>query len=144
MMSSRLRASIYSIAALVAFIGVVEAGYLTVLFLTGETAVCGGSAGCYEVLGSKYAHIGPVPVSGLGLIAYFSAFSFAIFAAFGYGRARLFFAITVLSMFLFTLGLLYLQAFVIHAFCRYCLFSAALIFFLAGMVVIAPPPTSNS
>jgi uncharacterized membrane protein len=27
----------------------------------------------------------------------------------------------------------------LHAFCRYCLFSAAMIFLLAGIVVASPP-----
>lgn len=138
MNSSRLRIIAYSLACVVSLIGIAEATYLAVLYLTGETAVCGGSTGCAEVLGSSYSHFGPIPVAGFGVIAYFSAFSFATFASFGYGRARTLFTVTVAFMFLTTLWLLYIQAFVIHAFCRYCLFSAALIFFLTGIVVIAP------
>jgi uncharacterized membrane protein len=42
-------------------------------------------------------------------------------------------------MFATTLWLLYVQAFVLHAFCRYCLFSAAVTFLLAGIVVAIPP-----
>ena len=30
------------------------------------------------------------------------------------------------------------QAFVLHAYCRYCLFSAAITFLLAGLVIAAP------
>jgi len=52
----------------------------------------------------------------------------ATFAAFGYARARRFFPLFVWAMFGVTLWLLYVQAFVLHAFCRYCLFSAALVF----------------
>jgi len=141
---SRVLTIFYGVAAVIALVGLAEATYLTVLFLTGETAVCGNSADCFKVLGSSYAKIGPVPVSGLGALAYFSAFSFATFGAFGYSQARIFFAWTVLAMFLMTLWLLFVQAFRLHAFCRYCLFSAALIFLLTGLVVARPSPESPS
>jgi uncharacterized membrane protein len=45
----------------------------------------------------------------------------------------------VSGMFAVTLWLLYVQAFLLHAFCRYCLFSAALVFLLTGLVVALPP-----
>jgi uncharacterized membrane protein len=135
---SRAETIFYSAAALISLLGVAEATYLTVIFLSGETAVCGGSADCFQVLGSSYAKIGPVPVSGLGALAYFGAFTFATFAGFGYPRARQFFTWTVFAMFGMTLWLLFVQAFRLHAFCRYCLFSAALVFLLTGLVVARP------
>jgi uncharacterized membrane protein len=134
----RFQLVLYIIAALLALVGLAEATYLTALYLTGETAVCGGSASCSQVLGSAYARIAGIPVSGLGALAYFTAFSFATFAAFGYVRARAFFSALVMLMLAVTLWLLYVQAFLIHAFCRYCLFSAALIFLLAAIVVLTP------
>jgi uncharacterized membrane protein len=135
---SRIPTILYTIAAVICLVGLAEATYLTIMNLTGETAVCGGSTSCFEVLGSKYAKIGSIPVAGFGAVAYFSAFSLATFAAFGYKRARLFFALTIGAMFLATLWFLYVQAFLLHAFCRYCLFSAAMIFLLAGIVVSQP------
>ena len=80
-----------------------------------------------------------MPLAAFGSLAYFSVFSFATFAAFGYARARLFLTLAVGAMFFVTLWLLYLQAFVLHAFCRYCLFSAAIVFLLAGLVIALPP-----
>ena len=138
--SARPRAEIifYAVAAVVAMVGLAEALYLTVSDLSGEVAVCGGSSGCAEVLGSKYAHIGRIPVAVFGAFAYFSAFSCATFAAFSYARARKLFAIVVGGMFLFTIWLLFVQAFLLHAFCRYCLFSAAMIFLLTGIAVSRP------
>jgi uncharacterized membrane protein len=133
---SRFQITLYSVAALLAVIGLAEATYLTVINLLGETAVCGGSPDCFRVLGSVYAKVGRIPVAGLGALAYFTAFSFATFAAFGYARARTFFFAVVMAMFAATLWLLYVQAFLLHAFCRYCLFSAALIFLLAAIVVL--------
>ena len=135
---SRFQIVLYTIAALISAAGLAEATYLTVINLTGETAVCGGSASCFEVLGSQYAKIAGIPVASLGAMAYFSAFTFATFAAFGYRRARLLLALTIGAMFLVTLWLLFVQAFLLHAFCRYCLFSAAMIFLLAGIVISQP------
>ena len=136
--ASRARAIVYTVAGLLALAGLADATYLTVQFLSGETAVCGGSADCFRVLGSVYSKIGRVPVSGLGTIAYFTVFTFATFAAFGYAGARRFFAIIVWAMFAATLWFLYVQAFILHAFCRYCLFSAAIVFLLTGLVVATP------
>ena len=139
MSGSRTRVIFYTVAAVISLAGLADATYLTVMYLTGETAVCGGSASCFQVLGSTYARIGGIPVAAFGALAYFSAFSFATFAAFGYTRVRTFFALIVCAMFATTLWLLYVQAFVLHAFCRYCLFSAAVTFLLAGLVVAIPP-----
>ena len=96
------------------------------------------------MLGSAYARIGGIPVAAFGALAYFSAFSFAIFAAFGYARMRTFFALIVCTMFAMTLWLLYVQAFLLHAFCRYCLFSAAVTFLLAGIAIAIPPSHKRS
>jgi uncharacterized membrane protein len=138
MTKSRIHVIFYAAAALISLIGLAEATYLAVLNLTGETAVCGGSASCFQVLGSVYAKLFGIPIAAFGALAYFCAFSFSTFAAFGYARARTFLMLTVATMFAVTLWLLYVQAFVLHAFCQYCLFSAALIFLLTGLVVALP------
>ena len=137
---SRGRIILYGIAALFCLFGLADATYLTILALTGETAACGGQAGCQEVLGSVYAKVAGIPVAAFGVAGYFTAFSCAIFAAFDYARSRKFFAITVGVLFASTLWLLYVQAFLLHAFCRYCLFSAAICFLLMGLVVASPSP----
>jgi uncharacterized membrane protein len=141
---SRFRNILYIVIAIVSLAGLADAGYLTVQALTGETTVCGGSPDCFRVLGSSYAKVAGIPVAAFGLLAYFSVFSFATFAAFGYARARLFLTLTVGAMFLATLWFLYVQAFLLHAFCRYCLFSAAIIFLLAGLVIALPPSQDAS
>lgn len=135
---SRMRIVLHTVAAVISLVGLAEATYLTVSYLTGETAVCGGSADCFKVLGSAYARIGGIPVAAFGALAYFGVFSFATFAAFGYDWAPKYFTFTVGAMFCGTLWLLFVQAFLLHAFCRYCLFSAALVFLLAAVVVVSP------
>ena len=127
----------YLVAALVSLIGLGDAIYLTVQDLTGQHLRCTIVSGCSEVLGSKYAHIGSVPLASVGAFAYFTVFSLSILTAFGYQFARPLLAALVGVMFLMTLWLLYLQAFVIHHFCQYCLLSAAVTIGLTIMVIIA-------
>jgi uncharacterized membrane protein len=141
--SSQSRASIavYVLAGIISLVGLADATYLTVQALTGETLVCGGSPDCFKVLGSSYARIAGIPTASFGAIAYFSAFTFATFAAFGYIRARTLFSLTVSLMFVATLWLLFVQAFLLHAFCRFCLLSAAVTFLLTGLVVARSRPS---
>jgi uncharacterized membrane protein len=141
---SRFRTVLYTIVAIVAVAGLADATYLTVQALTGETLTCGGSPDCFRVLGSSYAKLGGIPVAILGALAYFTVFTFATFAAFGYPRAPKFLALIAGAMFLTTLWLLYVQAFLLHAYCRYCLFSAAITFLIAGLLIAVPPSQRRS
>lgn len=137
--AGRFRIILYTVTALIALAGLADATYLTVNHLTGEDLLCGPpGGGCSAVLGSVYATVAGVPTAAFGAIAYFAAFSAALLAAFGYARARTFLVLVVGAMFVTTLWLLYLQAFVLHAFCPYCLLSAALTFLLAGLLVATP------
>jgi uncharacterized membrane protein len=135
--SSKKIVWLYLIAAIVSLIGLGDAIYLTIQDITGESLRCTIISGCSEVLSSKYAHVGPIPLAAIGAFAYFVFFSLAILAAFGYGFLRPLLLILVSFMFLTTLWLLYLQAFVIGHFCQYCLLSAAVTIVLAVLVIIA-------
>ena len=122
-------------AALLALVGVADSVYLTVQHLLGNTLRCTLTSGCSEVLGSPYASIWGVPLAAVGAVAYFTAFSLATLSAFGYLKARTLLAVLVAAMFVVTLWLLYLQAFVLQAFCQYCLLSAAVTTLLAIIVI---------
>lgn len=112
--------------AAVSLVGLADATYLTVEHMTGQSVRCMIVSGCDEVLQSSYATVAAgIPVAALGALAYFAVFSLATLAAFGYAGARRLVAPLVALMFLATLWFFYLQAFVIHAFCAYCLLSAA-------------------
>jgi uncharacterized membrane protein len=131
----KLRKWLYAAASVVALLGLADGIYLTVEHVTGRTAECIASSGCQDVLSSKYAAIGPLPLAAVGALAYFTVFSAALLSAFGYRKTGVFFALMVGMMFATTLWLLYLQAFVLHAFCDYCLFSAAVTTVLAAIVI---------
>ncbi|MBA3964056.1 MAG: vitamin K epoxide reductase family protein [Chthoniobacterales bacterium] len=128
----------YVVMALIALIGLADATFLTVMHLTGDDSLCGPSSGCSTVLSSTYASVGKVPTAAFGMAAYFVVFSAAICCAFGYPRVRTLLNCLVAVMFVATLGFLYLQAFVLHAYCPFCLLSAALTFLLAGLSVVTP------
>lgn len=138
MTAARFQIILSTIAAVISLAGLADATYLTVTHLTGDDLVCGSSWGCSAVLGSVYASVAGIPTAAFGALAYFVAFSSATLAAFGYARARTLLVLVVIAMFGATLWLLYLQAFILHAFCPFCLLSAALTFLLAGIVVATP------
>jgi len=125
---------LYRLAALLSLVGLADSIYLTVTHLTGENVTCVASSGCSEVLSSAYASVGKIPLGAFGALAYFLAFSLATLAAFGYPRARIFLAVVIAGMLATTLWLLYVQAFVLHAFCDFCLLSAGLTFSLSALV----------
>jgi uncharacterized membrane protein len=128
---SRLNA----LAAVLALAGLADAIYLTVEHLSGRSVRCGLTSGCSEVLSSSYATLGGYPLALFGALAYFTAFALATLAAFGSLRARHLLAPLVALMFAMTLWLLYLQAFVLRAFCQYCLLSAAITSLLVVIVI---------
>jgi uncharacterized membrane protein len=139
MTAGRFQIILSTIAAVISLAGLADATYLTVTHLTGDDLVCGSPGGCSAVLSSVYASVAGIPTAAFGALAYFVAFSSATLAAFGYARARTLFLLVVMTMFGATLWLLYLQAFILHAFCPFCLLSAAFTFLLAGIVVATPP-----
>jgi uncharacterized membrane protein len=134
--SSNKRTTIlYVVAAFVALFGIADAIYLTAEHLSGRSAQCLITTGCSKVLSSPYASPFGIPLASFGAAAYFTVFSLATLAAFGYKLAGRLMTIVVALMFLTTLLLLYLQAFVIHEYCDYCLLSAIITTTLAGLTI---------
>jgi len=126
---------LYIVIAVLSLCGLADAIYLTIEHITGQSVRCTIIAGCSEVLSSSYAVVGGYPLASLGALAYFTVFSLAILALFGYHIAGQLLVLLVLGMCLVSLWLIYLQAFVIHAFCQFCLLSAAITFALTLSVI---------
>jgi uncharacterized membrane protein len=135
--SQRRAAILYGLAALVSLIGLADAIYLTVEHLSGRSVKCTIVQGCSEVLSSSYASFNGMPLAGVGAVAYFVVFSAATLAAFGYRWAGRFAIFVSGLMFLFTLWLIYLQAFVIKAFCQFCLLSALVTTVMTVLLLMA-------
>jgi uncharacterized membrane protein len=134
--TAKRRTLFYILIALLSLCGLADAIYLTIEHITGQSVRCTIIAGCSEVLSSSYAVVGGFPLASIGAVAYFSVFSLAVLTLFGYRLAGLLLLPLVGGMFLVSLYLIYLQAFVIHAFCQFCLISAAVTFGLTALVVI--------
>ena len=133
---SRRAALLYGFAAFISLIGLADSIYLTVEHISGRSVRCTLS-GCSEVLSSPYATVRGYPLAGLGAVAYFVVFSLSTLIVFGYRGLDRPLAIIVGAMFLTTLWLLYLQAFVIGHFCQFCLLSALVTTTLTVLVIIA-------
>lgn len=123
------------VAAVAAVLGLVDAAYLTVHHLTAEPVPCSLVSGCETVLTSPYAEIAGIPLAAIGGVAYFVAFALAILAAFGNRMTWMLFGIQVVLMAAFTSWLIYLQAYVIGAFCQFCLISAATTFTMLALFI---------
>jgi uncharacterized membrane protein len=107
-----------------AVLGLLISGYLSWVHYAGVAPVCiGGSGGCQSVQASSYATIFGVPVAALGLVSY----SGLLLAALLRGEAGVYLGLLVaLVGTLFSIYLTYLEVFVIHAICEWCVASAAL------------------
>ena len=135
--------TLYAAAAFISLIGLADSIYLTVEHLSGRSVRCTIVSGCSEVLSSPYATVRGVPLALLGAIAYFTVFSLATLAAFGYRWTGKLLTLVVVIMFAMTLWLLYLQAFVIGHFCQFCLLSALVTTVLMVLVIAALRAVSN-
>jgi len=116
-------------------LGFLDAIYLTIKELTHTPVACSIVSGCENVLTSKYAYIGNMPVSMLGVGYYLLIM---IVASLYLMHSKRIFAQSL--KWLASIGLLasvvfvFLQLFVIHSICMYCFGSAincVLIFFTA-------------
>jgi len=128
---------LYAVAALLSLFGLADALYLTIEHVTGQSVRCTIISGCSEVLSSPYAVVAGIPLAVIGAAAYFAVFSLAILALFGYRLAGTLLTPLVIAMFVVSLWLIYLQAFVIREFCQYCLLSALITLALSVVVLIS-------
>ncbi len=115
------------ILAFLAFVGMVDSAFVAINSGQHFIIPCRIAKGCDEVLNSPYARIGGVSIAWGGVFFYLCISTSGIFAAFEFPGALRFTLLISLAAFAFTLYLLYLQVFVIHAFCDYCLLSATLV-----------------
>lgn len=120
----------------IALIGFSDASYLTIEHLRGAEPACGLIEGCGEVTSSEYATIMGIPVALGGALYYLSILLLSI-AYLDVKKETILRVVAYLSPigFLASLYFVYLQLFVIHAICIYCMGSAisSTLIFVLGM-----------
>ena len=108
-------------------IGITDSTYLTVKHYTHSDINCSIFSDCDVVTTSVYSTILGVPVALLGVIFYALVFTFAFMFSKSGSRKFLISLLTVSSIgFLASMWFVYTQAFILNAFCFYCLISALL------------------
>ncbi len=136
---------IYWITFVLAVLGILDGTYLLIYKLTNNPSMCLGSGGCHNVNFSPYSEIGGIPVAVFGMAAYL------VIAAILLLEPRLkiaqengslaIFGISLAGV-AFTAYLTWLEIYVIHAICPFCVASAviiSLIFILAIIRLIKQP-----
>ena len=115
------------IARALALVGFADAAYLTATHYAGSSVFCGASGGCETVLSSEFATLGPVPIALIGAVYYALASLIAWTPAAAWSRttSRALAGLTGLA-FAVSAALFAIQALELHAWCRFCLVSAAL------------------
>jgi uncharacterized membrane protein len=104
--------------AVLALGGIAIAGYLTYVHYQPEALICTGGGGCETVQKSSYAELAGVPVALLGLGAFIVMLALV---AWDSELARTLAAALALAALGFSVYLVSLQAFVIDAWCVWCL-----------------------
>ena len=109
----------------VAFLGLLDASYLTMKDYAGGGIACFVFTGCDDVLKSQYNNLFGIPVALFGALFYFGM----LFLSLLYIDVRKGIILGLMMLgsiagFLFSIGFVYLQLFVIKAICSYCMLSA--------------------
>jgi uncharacterized membrane protein len=120
-----------AVAAL-GLLGAAIAGYLTVTWAADVAPVC-TTGWCATVQSSKYAELVGVPVAALGLGAYLAIVATALRA--GPAPAAIGAALALAGV-AFSAYLFVIQAFVLEAFCLWCLLSDAVMLVLVVAAVL--------
>jgi uncharacterized membrane protein len=134
--------------ALLALVGLFVALYLWLHALGFGGAIrCGTSGGCETVQTSQWAVFLGMPVAFYGVVGYLAVLVVALAAlrpaALPQRGWNTLLAALASVGFLFTLYLTYLELFVIHAICRWCVGSAVIITLIWIVSVIALRPSDG-
>ncbi|HNU08536.1 MAG TPA: vitamin K epoxide reductase family protein [Pyrinomonadaceae bacterium] len=137
-----------ALAAFVAFLWIADTSFLTYHHYMAEPVPCSILTGCEQVLTSQWSTVGgflpfdapmlaSIPLSLLGMFAYVTALVLALISLRGNRKSWLLYGIQTCLMGCFSAWLIYLQAYVIEAFCQFCLLSALSTFTLLAIALIS-------
>ncbi len=118
-------------ALLAAIVGTLDAAYLTWLTLSHNEVLCAPGIGdCYTVNTSRYSELYGIPVAIFGLATFLLIISILVLEPrlpFLHENTNLaIFGISLIGV-IYSAYLSYLEEFVLHAWCPYCILSAIMI-----------------
>ena len=124
---------------ILAMLGVLDSIYLLVYKLTGNNQMCLGNGGCHDVNFSPYSEIGGIPVAVFGIaaflvIAFILLLELRLEVVKEYGPLAIF-GISLAGV-AFTAYLTWLEIYVIHAICPFCVAVAVIITLVFILAVI--------
>ena len=135
----KARQTLNWVSFILTFLGAADAVYLLVLKYTQSEAMCIGNHGCITVNNSSYSLIYGIPVSLWGLIGYL-CIGAALFLEphwkLMHEQGPLFIFGASLIGVIFSAYLTWIELYVIHAICPFCMASAILITLIFILAVI--------
>ncbi len=137
---------LFWIFIIVALLGFFDAAFLTITHYVGGTLPCPAAGSCDVVTSSAYSKIAGIPVALLGAL-YYLATTVAMICYLD--KKNPLFRNAALSFvgigFLFTLWFVYVQLFVLHSICIYCMGSAlsTTILFIVGLMILRKARSST-
>jgi len=113
------------ILVVVSFVGILDAGYLTMQHYVGGSIGCNAVGQCDVVVSSVYSEIFGIPVALGGLLLYIIIFLLALaYLKEGYMKVPLYLVIFTVIGFVASLAFVYIQLFILKSICLYCTISA--------------------
>ena len=127
------------VSIVLAVLGVIDSAYLLIYKYSSNDRMCLGNGGCSTVNYSPYSEIYGIPVSLLGILGYLAILLVLLLEPFSkpaeeYGRMAVF-GMSLVGV-LFSAYLTYIEAFVIYAYCPFCVVSAILMLVLFILSII--------
>lgn len=129
----------YTLSFIVLALAIGVSGYLSYLKIANANAPCltGGAFDCGTVLNSAYSELAGIPIAWLGLGTNFVVLGLIVasrrLGGFFQEYGTLMVFGVLLFAFIYSVYLVYLQAFVIQAYCPWCLSHEALVTVLFGL-----------
>lgn len=119
--------NILLIIVVLAMVGTADTFYLTYKHYSQSGLACSILNGCQEVLGSAYSMVGPIPLALLGLLYYVVLLGLLLRYLFKSSSSCLRYVLALSGCGLMVSGyLVFIQGFVIKAWCQYCVLSAGI------------------
>jgi len=127
------------VVAILGLLGFLASLYMLAYAMGFAGSVICGIGNCEAVQNSPYARIGPIPVAGLGVLGYLALLIVSLLGLQPTSHGSRLVPLALLAGGIVGVGfsayLTYLEAFVIHAWCQWCVISAIImvLVFLASL-----------